>query len=226
MLFTPICPHSLSFRPVILPDSARLELKVNSYPALNTVGSGYYSIGLAKILGFECDFLFFYISSPYEFCLTTYFLLDLVLLLFHVYLFLRPWGSVRVKEKKKVSLLISLGEIVILANYTVPNYILKPEIPHHHLQRQMIIGKAKTGVVFWQIPDDARNNAWVSFDGKRRQQLSRGHSVRIFMSQHPLPTVNKFDQTGDWFHSLIRCLNWNERLDQKALWHLSNLEVK
>lgn len=28
MLFTPICPHSLSFRPVILPDSALLELKV------------------------------------------------------------------------------------------------------------------------------------------------------------------------------------------------------
>ncbi|OMP05429.1 putative Inorganic polyphosphate/ATP-NAD kinase [Corchorus olitorius] len=28
MLFTPICPHSLSFRPVILPDSARLELKI------------------------------------------------------------------------------------------------------------------------------------------------------------------------------------------------------
>jgi len=28
ILFTPICPHSLSFRPVILPDSARLELKV------------------------------------------------------------------------------------------------------------------------------------------------------------------------------------------------------
>ncbi|KAI4388094.1 hypothetical protein MLD38_000458 [Melastoma candidum] len=28
MLFTPICPHSLSFCPVILPDSARLELKI------------------------------------------------------------------------------------------------------------------------------------------------------------------------------------------------------
>ncbi|CAK9152017.1 unnamed protein product [Ilex paraguariensis] len=67
------------------------------------------------------------------------------------------------------------------------------------------------------IPDDARSNAWVSFDGKRRQQLSRGDSVRICMSQHPLPTVNKCDQTGDWFRSLIRCLNWNERLDQKAL---------
>ncbi|KAM0032549.1 putative NAD(+) kinase [Helianthus debilis subsp. tardiflorus] len=70
---------------------------------------------------------------------------------------------------------------------------------------------------FRPIPVDARSNAWVSFDGKRRQQLSRGDSVRICMSPHPLPTVNKFDQTGDWFRSLIRCLNWNERLDQKAL---------
>ncbi|KAG1369945.1 putative NAD kinase 2, chloroplastic [Cocos nucifera] len=68
-----------------------------------------------------------------------------------------------------------------------------------------------------KIPDDTRSSAWVSFDGKRRQQLSRGDSVRISMSQHPLPTVNKSDQTGDWFHSLVRCLNWNERLDQKAL---------
>ncbi|KAK2972412.1 hypothetical protein RJ640_026984 [Escallonia rubra] len=100
MLFTPICPHSLSFRPVILPDSARLELKA--------------------------------FASK-------------------------------------------------------------------------------------QIPEDARSNAWVSFDGKRRQQLSRGDSVRVSMSQHPLPTVNKCDQTGDWFRSLVRCLNWNERLDQKAL---------
>ncbi|KAK8966980.1 hypothetical protein KSP40_PGU018222 [Platanthera guangdongensis] len=67
------------------------------------------------------------------------------------------------------------------------------------------------------IPNDARSNAWVSFDGKRRQQLSRGDAVRICMSPHPLPTVNKCDQTGDWFHSLVRCLNWNDRLDQKAL---------
>ncbi|XP_040997571.1 NAD kinase 2, chloroplastic-like isoform X1 [Juglans microcarpa x Juglans regia] len=108
MLFTPICPHSLSFRPVILPDSARLELKI--------------------------------------------------------------WG-------------FNLGAALSDAH----------------------------------IPEDARSNAWVSFDGKRRQQLSRGDSVRIHMSQHPLPTVNKSDQTCDWFHSLIRCLNWNERLDQKAL---------
>ncbi|VAI02564.1 unnamed protein product [Triticum turgidum subsp. durum] len=67
------------------------------------------------------------------------------------------------------------------------------------------------------IPDDGRSNVWVSFDGKRQQQLLRGDSLHISMSEHPLPTVNKSDQTGNWFRSLIRCLNWNERLDEKAL---------
>lgn len=28
ILFTPICPHSLSFRPVVLPDYAELELRI------------------------------------------------------------------------------------------------------------------------------------------------------------------------------------------------------
>ena len=28
ILFTPICPHSLSFRPVILPDYAEVELRI------------------------------------------------------------------------------------------------------------------------------------------------------------------------------------------------------
>jgi len=28
MLFTPVCPHSLSFRPMIFPDSAVLKIKV------------------------------------------------------------------------------------------------------------------------------------------------------------------------------------------------------
>ncbi|XVF36980.1 hypothetical protein REPUB_Repub19eG0105600 [Reevesia pubescens] len=97
----------------------------------------------------------------------------------------------------------------------VPCMLFTPICPHSLSFRPVILpDSAKLEL---KIPDNARNNCWVSFDGKRRQQLSRGHSVRICMSQHPLPTVNKSDQTGDWFHSLIRCLNWNERLDQKAL---------
>ncbi|KAF2547253.1 hypothetical protein F2Q70_00020288 [Brassica cretica] len=97
----------------------------------------------------------------------------------------------------------------------VPCMLFTPICPHSLSFRPVILpDSAKLEL---KIPDDARSNAWVSFDGKRRQQLSRGDSVRIYMSQHPLPTVNKSDQTGDWFRSLIRCLNWNERLDQKAL---------
>ncbi|KAL8132829.1 hypothetical protein AgCh_008348 [Apium graveolens] len=97
----------------------------------------------------------------------------------------------------------------------VPCMLFTPICPHSLSFRPVILPDSAR--LELKIPKDARSNAWVSFDGKRRQQLSRGDSVRISMSQHPLPTVNKHDQTGDWFRSLIRCLNWNERLDQKAL---------
>ncbi|CAL1412532.1 unnamed protein product [Linum trigynum] len=97
----------------------------------------------------------------------------------------------------------------------VPCMLFTPICPHSLSFRPVILPDSAR--LELKIPEDARSNAWVSFDGKRRQQLSRGDSVKISMSQHPLPTVNKYDQTGDWFHSLIRCLNWNERLDQKAL---------
>ncbi|XP_071723368.1 NAD kinase 2, chloroplastic-like [Rutidosis leptorrhynchoides] len=97
----------------------------------------------------------------------------------------------------------------------VPCMLFTPICPHSLSFRPVILPDSAR--LELKIPDDARSNAWVSFDGKRRQQLSRGDSVRISMSEHPLPTVNKSDQTCDWFHSLIRCLNWNERLDQKAL---------
>ncbi|XP_030524309.1 NAD kinase 2, chloroplastic isoform X2 [Rhodamnia argentea] len=98
---------------------------------------------------------------------------------------------------------------------SVPCMLFTPICPHSLSFRPVILPDSAR--LELKIPEDARSNAWVSFDGKRRQQLSRGDSVRISMSQHPLPTVNKCDQTGDWFRSLIRCLNWNERLDQRAL---------
>ncbi|KAF7816813.1 NAD kinase 2, chloroplastic-like [Senna tora] len=150
MLFTPICPHSLSFRPVILPDSARLVLKVK----------------LIILCG----------EKPYWILLNCS---KNCMLLFHI-----SHNEYSMPREASVLELFKLS-------------------PGHGIS--------------YMIPEDARSNAWVSFDGKRRQQLSRGDSVQISMSQHPLPTVNKFDQTGDWFRSLIRCLNWNERLDQKAL---------
>ena len=51
----------------------------------------------------------------------------------------------------------------------------------------------------------------------QRQELLRGDSVRVRMSPNPVPTINKTDQTTDWFASLERCFGWNERVEQKAL---------
>eukprot|EP00850_Spirogloea_muscicola_P012876 SM000085S23226 [mRNA] locus=s85:188497:194050:+ [translate_table: standard] len=97
----------------------------------------------------------------------------------------------------------------------VPCMLFTPICPHSLSFRPVIL--PDSALFELKVPKDARNNAWVSFDGKKRQQLSKGDSVRICMSEHPMPTVNKSDQTDDWFRSLVRCLNWNERLEQKAL---------
>jgi len=68
-----------------------------------------------------------------------------------------------------------------------------------------------------RIPQDARCTAWVCFDGKARQELERGDSIFIKMSQHPVPTIGAQDATSDWFTSLERCLSWNERPEQGEL---------
>ncbi|XVE95544.1 hypothetical protein REPUB_Repub02eG0106800 [Reevesia pubescens] len=65
----------------------------------------------------------------------------------------------------------------------VPCMLFTPICPHSLSFRPVILPDSAR--LELKIPDDARSNTWVSFDGKRRQQLSRGHSVRICMSQHP-----------------------------------------
>ncbi len=44
----------------------------------------------------------------------------------------------------------------------------------------------------------------MCFDGKQRQELQHGDSVRVRMSPNPVPTVDRQDQTIDWFGSLNR----------------------
>ena len=47
-----------------------------------------------------------------------------------------------------------------------------------------------------------RSSAWVCFDGKQRQELLCGDSVRVRMSPNPVPTIDHLEQTSDWFDSL------------------------
>ena len=47
--------------------------------------------------------------------------------------------------------------------------------------------------------------------------VEQGDSLRVRMSQFPLPTINRVDHSGDWFGALQRCMMWNERVTQKQV---------
>ncbi len=68
-----------------------------------------------------------------------------------------------------------------------------------------------------KVPNNARNTAWASFDGKHRLEMHRGDYISIKSSPYCLPTVCSENTTDDWFNSLQRCLKWNERIIQKPL---------
>jgi len=102
----------------------------------------------------------------------------------------------------------------------VPAMLFTPVCPHSLSFRPVLLPDSAD--ITLRIPNDARDSAWVSFDGKQRHELRRGDAVRVCMSQHPLPTVNKFDQTNDWFASLGRCLRWNDRVEQGPLDELAH----
>jgi NAD+ kinase len=78
------------------------------------------------------------------------------------------------------------------------------------------------------VPRDSRSTAWCSFDGRNRLELKRiallflyqtnsleGDYVAVSASRFPFPTVLKQKDAGDWFESISRTLNWNERKRQK-----------
>ena len=105
---------------------------------------------------------------------------------------------------------------------SVPAMLFTPICPHTLSFRPVVLPDSSE--IELRVPEDARSTAWVCFDGQRRQRLERGDSLKVSMSPHPMPTINKNDQTDDWFLSLGRCLSWNERIEQRPLsaeWHRS-----
>lgn len=98
---------------------------------------------------------------------------------------------------------------------SVPAVLFTPICPHSLSFRPIVFpDSAKITVV---IAEDARSHAWASFDGKFRQQLKRGDALLVQMNLYPVPTINKTDNTGDWFQSLDRAFNFNNRARQKPL---------
>ena len=102
-----------------------------------------------------------------------------------------------------------------VAHPAVPAILLTPICPHVLSFRSMIFPDSV--VLRCYVPEDARSDACVAFDGRYRRVLHRGDSVQIQMSQHPVPTINRMDHSADWLNSLKRNFNFNSRARQRPL---------
>jgi len=98
---------------------------------------------------------------------------------------------------------------------SVQSILITPICPHSLSFRPISVPAGVELKVM--LSPEARNSAWVSFDGRNRQELSHGDVLRITTSVHPVPSISKTDQLHDWFESLADCLHWNVRQPQKAL---------
>lgn len=98
---------------------------------------------------------------------------------------------------------------------SVPAILFTPICPHSLSFRPIVFPDSAELRI--EIAEESRSHAWASFDGKSRQQLKRGDGMIVTMNLFPVPTVNKTDHTADWFQSLDRAFNFNNRARQKPL---------
>jgi len=104
---------------------------------------------------------------------------------------------------------------------SVPSILVTPICPHSLSFRPLVLPDSAR--LLLRVPEDARSAAWVCFDGKSRQEIKRGDGIYICMSQYPVATVNWGDQMSEFVGSLVRCLNWNDREEQKPLEEVSSI---
>ncbi|XP_065162224.1 NAD kinase-like isoform X4 [Atheta coriaria] len=104
---------------------------------------------------------------------------------------------------------------------SVPAIMVTPICPHSLSFRPIVVPAGVELKV--AISPDSRNTSWVSFDGRNRQELLHGESLRVTTSIYPVPSICALDQISDWFDSLAECLHWNVRKRQKQLEDLTDL---
>ncbi|TNN48922.1 NAD kinase [Liparis tanakae] len=100
---------------------------------------------------------------------------------------------------------VAAGASMIHPN--VPAIMITPICPHSLSFRPIVI----------MLSREARNTAWVSFDGRKRQEICHGDSITITTSCFPVPSICFRDPVNDWFESLAQCLHWNVRKKQNYL---------
>jgi NAD+ kinase len=104
---------------------------------------------------------------------------------------------------------------------SVPAVMVTPICPHSLSFRPIVVPAGIDLKI--TVSPDSRNTAWVSFDGRLRQELCHGDSLIVNTSIYPIPSICAQDQISDWFDSLAECLHWNVRKKQKNLDELTDL---
>ncbi|XP_051524753.1 NAD kinase-like isoform X3 [Myxocyprinus asiaticus] len=112
---------------------------------------------------------------------------------------------------------VAAGASMIHPN--VPAIMITPICPHSLSFRPIVVPAGVELKIM--LSRDARNTAWVSLDGRKRQEIAHGDSITITTSCFPVPSICFRDPVNDWFESLAQCLHWNVRKKQS---HLSSEE--
>ncbi|XP_051944003.1 NAD kinase b [Hippocampus zosterae] len=97
----------------------------------------------------------------------------------------------------------------------VPAIMVTPICPHSLSFRPIVVPAGVELMI--TLSPDARNTAWVSFDGRKRQEIQHGDCIKITTSCYPVPSICCHDLVYDWFESLAQCLHWNVRKRQTRL---------
>ncbi|XP_024915211.1 NAD kinase isoform X1 [Cynoglossus semilaevis] len=108
---------------------------------------------------------------------------------------------------------VAAGASMIHPN--VPAIMITPICPHSLSFRPIVVPAGVELKIM--LSQDARNTAWVSFDGRKRQEICHGDSITITTSCFPVPSICFRDPVNDWFESLAQCLHWNVRKKQNYL---------
>lgn len=102
----------------------------------------------------------------------------------------------------------------------VPAIMVTPICPHSLSFRPIVVPAGVELMI--TLSPDARNTAWVSFDGRKRQEIQHGDCIKITTSCYPVPSICCHDLVYDWFESLAQCLHWNVRKKQARLADVSD----
>jgi len=101
-----------------------------------------------------------------------------------------------------------------LVHPEIPSILITPLCPHTLSFRPMLLPDSMELRIC--VPYNSRSTAWASFDGRGRIELKQGDHVTVTASKYPFPTVCADNQSTDWFSSISRTLNWNQRERQKS----------